>query len=350
MRLAQRVVAGLALVLVLVLAVAGSGPVGADPARPTDFRSRVTAIEPPVDGSEVDVVGGDAFLELSVDRGHEATVLGYQREPYLRFRADGTVERNRSSPATYINEDRFGAAVPDRLAGDALPSPEWERVADDGRHLWRDHRVHFMGGTLPAGLEAGRAAEWTVDVVVDGRPVAVSGSYRLLGAPSPMPWIAVAAAVAAATLLVGWGRPVTVAAVASTLGAAIALAVGAAAQASIPPVAGASPLAVALPAVATAAAVVAVIGRSPSVRVVAVLGAAAALVGWVLSRASVLWKAVLPTDLAPNLDRAGTAVVIGLAAASAVLAVRSGALAAPGQRSAADRPGPAQSATTSPPA
>lgn len=347
MRLAQRLVAGLA--LVLVLAVAGSGPVGADPARPTDFRSRVTAIEPPVDGIEVDVVGGDAFLELSVDRGHEATVLGYQREPYLRFRADGTVERNRSSPATYINEDRFGAAVPDRLAGDALPSPEWERVADGGRYVWHDHRIHFMGGTLPAGLEAGRAAEWTVDVVIDGRPVAVSGSYRLLGAPSPLPWIAVAAAVAAAAAPVGWGRPVTVAVVASALGSAIALAVGAVDQASVPPGAGASPLTVALPAIAAVAAAVAVIGRSRSTRVVAVLGTAAALVGWVLSRTSVLWKAVLPTDLAPNLDRAGTAVVIGLAVASAVLAVRSGALAPPGQRSGADRPG-APTATTSPPA
>ena len=55
------------------------------------------------------VVGGDAFLELTVDEGTEVVVPGYGGEPYVRFLADGTVERNTRSEATYLNEDRQGA-------------------------------------------------------------------------------------------------------------------------------------------------------------------------------------------------------------------------------------------------
>ncbi len=67
-----------------------------------------TSSSPPPTASRWHVVGGDSFLEVSVDEGHEVLVPGYQGEPYLRFRADGTVERNRNSPATYLNDSRQG--------------------------------------------------------------------------------------------------------------------------------------------------------------------------------------------------------------------------------------------------
>jgi len=89
-----------AVALLAAAAVALCGePAGADPAGPTNQRSRVVAVEPPSEGAVVRVVGGDAFLELSLDRGHEVVVPGYGGEPYLRFRRDGRVEENRRSPA-----------------------------------------------------------------------------------------------------------------------------------------------------------------------------------------------------------------------------------------------------------
>jgi len=78
--------------------VASAGPAAADPVGPTNYRSDVTAVTPASDGVDVDVLGGDAFLRVTVAPGHEVLVPGYDTDedaaPYLRFRGDGTVEVN----------------------------------------------------------------------------------------------------------------------------------------------------------------------------------------------------------------------------------------------------------------
>jgi hypothetical protein len=73
----------------LALVASTPAPASADPAGPSDFRSEVTGIEPDVTGVRAEIRGGDAFLELHVDRGHEVIVLDYSAstpKPYLRFR------------------------------------------------------------------------------------------------------------------------------------------------------------------------------------------------------------------------------------------------------------------------
>ena len=137
------------LAVVAALLVAGASPAMADPAGPSDFRSEVTGIVPAADGVEAEVRGGDAFLEVRVDEGHEVLVEGYSGEPYLRFSADGTVERNRRSPATYVNDSRKGK-------GDGPARGHGRRRAGvgggrDGRHL----RV----ARPPDPLDAGRPPE-----------------------------------------------------------------------------------------------------------------------------------------------------------------------------------------------
>ncbi len=98
------------LALALGLLIVAASPAGADPAGPSDFRSEVTGVTPG-DVVTADIRGGDAFLELTVSDGHTVIVQGYGGEPYLRFQPDGTVERNRLSTATYLNEDRRGAGI-----------------------------------------------------------------------------------------------------------------------------------------------------------------------------------------------------------------------------------------------
>jgi hypothetical protein len=323
-RRTARAVAVAAVALTALLA--GAGPAAADPPRPTDYRSTVNAITPAVDGVRAEVAGGDAFLELRVDERHEVVVEGYGGEPYLRFRADGTVERNLRSPATYLNDDRQGAVdLPARA--DAEADPEWETVADGGTYAWHDHRIHWMGGNRPPGVEPGDVVQsWTVPLTVDGAATEVRGELVLVARVSPVPWIALGIAGAAGVVVLGRRRPL-VPAVAVTLAAAGALVVGWAEFSVAPTGSGANPLLVAVPLVGLVAAGLGVAFRGRGAGPTATLAGAAAVVGWGALRASVLWMPVLPTDLPAGVDRAVTALAVGVAAAAAAVIVWSGGLA-----------------------
>jgi hypothetical protein len=312
----------------LVALVAVAAPAAADPPRPTDYRSTVTGIVPEVDGVRAEIVGGDAFLELTVDEGIEVVVPGYGDDaaPYLRFLPDGTVERNTRSPATYVNEDRQGAVdVPPQADDEA--EPEWEEVASGGAYAWHDHRVHWMSPRRPPGVEPGEVVQdWTVPIMVDGTPAEVRGELVLAAGVSPVPWFALVAAGAAVVVVLGRRRP-GVAPVAVLVAAAAALVPGWAQFSVAPAGSGADPLLVAVPVVGLLAAGVGVAFRRRPLGPTATLAGAAAVVGWAVLRASVLWKPVLPTDLPAGLDRGLTALALGLAVAGAGLVVWSGALA-----------------------
>ena len=311
--------------------VLGGRPAAADPPAPTDFRSLVDAVTPAGAGVEAEVVGGDAFLRLRVTGDHEVVVPGYAGEPYLRFGPDGTVERNRRSPATYVNQDRQGGGEAPAEA-DPEAEPAWDEVGGDGSYAWHDHRIHWMQPGDPPVDRGEVVQEWTVDLTVDGAPARVEGRLIWVEPANPWPWAVLATVVAAAVVLVGWrrtGRGSLVGAAAVTVAALGALAVGWGQYADAPAGAGTSPLVVAVPAAALVAGLAAVglWWRSRSLAAAAALAAVAASTGWAALRLPVLWKAVLPTGLPFAVDRAGTALALGLAVAAAALVVHSGDLA-----------------------
>lgn len=283
----------------------------ADPAGPTDYRTTIESIDPATDAIEVGVEGGDAFLTIEVDPGHEAVVLGYDGEPYVRVRPDGVVEQNRRSYATYYNEERYGRTdVPDIVDNDA--DPDWQRVGSGGVWAWHDHRAHWMGTEPPIGLDPGESLPpQTVPLVVDGEPVAVAIRITLADAPSMVPVVAGAVAgLGLAMLGIALG-PATSMLVMFVL-AAGALVIGAGQYLSLPAETGRMLTWWLLPAIAVAALVVAVAGYGRS-RFVAdgliALTAAQALV-WAFQRRSGLTRAILPTDLPAGLDRFVTAAVL----------------------------------------
>lgn len=318
MRATRRTGASLALAgLALVLA---AGPAAADPPRPTDHRSTVTA-GASGDGFEVDVVGGDSLLRLRVDEGHEVVVLGYRDEPYLRFLADGTVERNRRSEATYINDDRYGGdgELPAEVDPDA--DPDWEEVGDGGTYAWHDHRIHWMSPERPVDIDpGGTVLEWTVPLTIDGQDHEVTGVLTLEARQSPIPWVALAGVVVAVTLLLGRRYGSLVAPVAVIVGAVVALVAGLGEIDAIPPEAGRNPFAVAVPVVGLVAAVCSVLARRRPVNLPAI-AAAACVLGWVAFRLPVLTRPVLPTSLPAGLDRTSTAIALGAGLAVAIGAV-----------------------------
>jgi hypothetical protein len=322
--LARALLGGLALVLLTAT------PAAADPAGPSDFRSEVTGIEPAARGVHAEIRGGDTFLEVQVDRGHDVVVEGYDGDPYLHVLEDGTVQRNRNSQATYLNESRKGTGTPPPNAKTGA-EPDWETVAHGGTYAWHDHRVHWMSEASPPVPRGSRVTgaydPWEVPIVVDGHPVAIQGTLTYEDAATPVPWLVLL--VVAGALLAWFGRTRAVAAAAGalTVAAALALVVGRADYASTP--GGGNPLLWMLPAVALLAGAVALVPRLRAAAVVGTLGSVASLSAWTLLRFDVLTKPVLPTTLPYWLDRATTSAALGLCIAAAYLAVTSGQLRLP---------------------
>ena len=168
--------------------LASAAPALADPAGPTNYRSRVLSVEPRPTGVTIEVLGGDAFLSVALAEGHTLEVPGYFTEPYLRIDEDGDVWLNSLSPSRWVNRDRYGiSGVPDFADADA--EPEWEKVGDQGRFAWHDHRIHWMSFDLPPTIAGDRPQTvfpWSLTITIDGEETEVSG--ELLWFPDTNPF------------------------------------------------------------------------------------------------------------------------------------------------------------------
>lgn len=324
---------------VLGIVLAASGAAGADPARPTNYQSRILSVRPALpSGVDLSVAGGDSFLELHVRGNHTVIVPDYSSgtgttpRPYLRFRPDGTVERNNHAAATAANESRYGTPSGTPTVSDR---PAWTVVARNGRYIWHDHRIHWMLPRTPTAVDAngrvdlgGKTGTWTVHLDVDGRPSVVRGELLLLAPPSAGPWVGFLILGCAA--FVGFGLisfragahpPYRVVAIGHVAVGAVATLVGWAQWQSTPPGAGANLLSLAVPAVGLLMAAVAAAVPTARTRLVCLAASSAALGGWAFLRREALVRAVLPTSLPFALDRAGTALALGAALGTAALLI-----------------------------
>jgi hypothetical protein len=307
----------LAVALVPVFLVLGVAPAAADPPGPTDYESGIVALEPRTSVVAASIIGGDAFLLLEVTPGHEVLVMGYRGEPFVRFAATGEVAENRSSPSWYESQERYGTL---ELPPEATPEaePRWVTVADDGRWMWHDHRVHWMGTVPPLGSVPGDVVlDTVVPLRVDGEPVSLRVRSVLQAPPSPVPALLGAgiglALVLGAARLAGAHRGT---ALALSAVASAALIVGIRQVRSVPPETGPSALHWLLAAAALVPALVAVVAwRRPRAgggilvpALVALAGAELALWGWY--RREGLSRAILPTDVPFAFDRFVTAAAI----------------------------------------
>ena len=202
--------AAFAVVAVLVACPAAAGH-GDGAAR--GFTSAVTSLQPEPAGLSAQVLAGDDQLRVRNDTTQEVVIQGYEGEPYLRFDAAGGVFRNANSPATYLNEERYGGVdVPATASKDA--EPDWKRVARGRFYDWHDHRIHWMSASDPPTVrkapdEPHHVFDWTVPGTAGGMPLAISGSLDYTPPPAssfnPI-LIAPLVALALAGLIVWWAR------------------------------------------------------------------------------------------------------------------------------------------------
>ncbi|WP_203670856.1 Dyp-type peroxidase [Catellatospora methionotrophica] len=170
----------------------------------TNFTTTLSALTPAVPGVRLAVVENGSRLELRNTTAQEVVVRGYSDEPYARIGPDG-VWLNDSSPATYLNADRFASTTVPADADPAAP-PRWRKVSGDNVHRWHDHRIHWMLSTLPTAVAAAptaahRVSDWHVDLDYGGAVLSATGSLDWVPGPSPTPWYLLAAV--AALLVVG---------------------------------------------------------------------------------------------------------------------------------------------------
>ncbi len=336
--------AGVVVGLLFAVLVGFAPNAGADPARPSNFQSRVEWIKPATNAINVRVVGGDGFLELNVERGHKVAIPGYTGEPWLRVDAHGVVEENRASSATYLNESRYGTSGNTEIPADvtienATKHPKWKVVGHNGHYVWHDHRIHYMDPNAPPPLVPGtnRVAigerddgRWVIPIAVDGTPTQVVGELVVKTAPNAIvPWllVLVVALALGAIGVVLRARSTRFGAAALALAGVFAARAGVSEYAAVPVLAGGNPIWVALPAVSVVVALGALAFRGNTARSILVLFSAATLGVWAVLRVPAFGKAVPLGTMNPALTRFIAAGSLGTAAGAIILVVASGNLA-----------------------
>jgi hypothetical protein len=337
----------------LVLAAAALavlGPVLAAPpaaahtvssARPTNYRSEIVSIDPPTPGVTVRLLDLGRKVELTNRGSLPVVVLGYQGEPYLRVGPDGVFENGRS-PAVYLNRSTAGPTTTAPPSADAAAAPDWHKVGDGRTATWRDRRTRWEGPDPPSVLRAPTTAQvvvptWHLSLRQGGSDVVVTGRISWIPPSRPWPWVAVAAALAGVTVLLGrarrWG-PALAGALATLLAVTIVRSVG------LDAASGGSPAAVAtrvvvtgvVPVLAWAAGLWAVgalqTGRENGVTAAGTVSAVLAVLG--LTDAVTLARSQVQPAFTPTFSRLALAATLGLGvglAAAAVLALRRSARA-----------------------
>src|SRR5262245_38259617 len=121
--------------IALVLAAAALGCV-ADGARahgggrPQGYVSSYSKLDPPVLGLLVNIFGPRNRMQVTNYSGKPVVILGYDREPYLRFTGRAVYE-NLNSRTAYLNESRPVPAYTDPNA-----PPRWRKLTRGAAYSW----------------------------------------------------------------------------------------------------------------------------------------------------------------------------------------------------------------------
>jgi len=164
-----------------------------------NYRSVIDAVTPQVPGLKIQVLGYDSQFQITNRTGQTVTVDGYDGEPYVRLLADGTVEQNHLSPATYLNNSDFiTEAAPSFTNPEA--SPQWKVVDKTGNFIWHDHRMHWMGAHLPPQVKdkhkKTKIFDYAIPLSVGTQKGKIAGTLFWVGSEGGFPVAAIVSLVA----------------------------------------------------------------------------------------------------------------------------------------------------------
>ena len=168
------------------------------------YRSTITSISPQVPGLMVAITQSGETVTLTNHTSTTVMVLGYDGEDYLRVTPTG-VDENTNSLSAFLNGSLVIQGLPQQLGQNSRNAPPaWKHVADTPSFSWHDHRVHWMAQQRPPTVDKDpgnphHVFDWTMAMVVDNRPVTVTGSLDWTGAPAlsglPLALLVIAAVV-----------------------------------------------------------------------------------------------------------------------------------------------------------
>ncbi len=175
------------------------------------YRTYITRVVPSVPGLTLHVLEFADRLIMVNHTGKTVTVYGYQKDPYARVLANGTVEVNLHSPAYYLNQNFYGdVAVPASASPSA--TPQWRTIDRTGQFEWHDHRIHWMSPLLsPKVTNQAKRTEifaWEVPIRVGAQPATIYG--RLFWVPEEGTKTPVTAIVALVAIVLLGGALVVV--------------------------------------------------------------------------------------------------------------------------------------------
>jgi hypothetical protein len=168
---------------------------------PTNYRTQILAVSPPIQGLQVRVAELGGTLELINRTGQQVIVLGARSEPYLRVEPGGGVDENRRSP-TWLASRPPGSPPPRSTNVEPTAPPDWHRISGGLQVVWHDHRSHWTGPDPPQVRQAPYRRQvviprWQVPLHVGGQTAVVTGEVIWIPGSSPWPWLGLAAALAA---------------------------------------------------------------------------------------------------------------------------------------------------------
>jgi hypothetical protein len=164
----------------------------------TSFRAKVDSVPAAV---EAKVADADRKLWLRVPSSSTLVVLGFQREPYIRFDSAG-VELNLRSPTTYLNQPRPQYAP---RATSVSARPDWKRVTRAHTYSWHENRLHALERLVHGG-DARVVGRWSVPVQLGANVSVIAGTLSYVPGPRRWAWLLALIATVAVALAVSTRR------------------------------------------------------------------------------------------------------------------------------------------------